>query len=304
MLDEPSRQVPDMVGDFLERTANYPAQLSCLLEHTTTTCPDDEHAAAERDNLASRTLRYRSELNILSTRATVPLKWLCPPGDSNQPCSNDETGTGTAATDADVRSQLKVRRFHSLVARDDLVIRNILHELVDRGACERGAYVPTIAIVAEQDTVYGRLFDDIVRDVAPAVFSRKSKNSGSARAVPCKVRTRDIGYLRGVDGEMPPGGAQTYRAENTTSDDTRATPLSDVPVLFGARREPSFGVAQLDYVRRLARRIARAPAGGGAGDDASVVAIGVFGSDVYDKLLILQALRERFPNVTFFYHGP
>ena len=62
-----------------------------------------------------------------------------------------------------------------------------------------------------------------------------------------------------------------------------------------AHREQSFGVSQLDYVRRLADRIANDI----AGSDRPVV-IGILGSDVYDKLLILQALRERLPRATFF----
>ena len=61
------------------------------------------------------------------------------------------------------------------------------------------------------------------------------------------------------------------------------------------------GPSQLDYIPRLADHIEQvnrelfvdSPA-------AQIRAIGVLGSDLYDKLLTLQALRPRFPNAIFF----
>jgi hypothetical protein len=57
------------------------------------------------------------------------------------------------------------------------------------------------------------------------------------------------------------------------------------------------GESQLDYLRRLAREITRVKM---QDSDLEIKAIGVLGSDVYDKLLILQALRKEFPSAIFF----
>lgn len=54
------------------------------------------------------------------------------------------------------------------------------------------------------------------------------------------------------------------------------------------------GQAQFDYIRRLGKNINKEEDGG------VIRAIGVLGSDIYDKLLILRALRGKFPNAIFF----
>ena len=51
------------------------------------------------------------------------------------------------------------------------------------------------------------------------------------------------------------------------------------------------GRAQYDYLRRLRRPIEEL---------GNVSAIGVVGSDVYDKLLVLRALKPYFPDCVFF----
>ena len=205
---------------------------------------------------------------------------------------------------ADTRfgSHLDVASFNSVVARDDLVLKEILDELVARGASGS-----LIAIVSEQDSAYGRLLDDIVEEI---VCKDPEKN----------FEVHEYGYLRGVDGELPTGTSNLPSVLRRTN---KKEPTSDrvtgSSFMTTGHREQSFGVAQHDYVRRLADRI---------GDDLSKpsdreqednscksvsaeenvigkitgrpVVVGVLGTDVYDKLLILQALRERLPTATFF----
>ena len=71
----------------------------------------------------------------------------------------------------------------------------------------------------------------------------------------------------------------------------------------GAYSERPEGTSQFDYVRRLASRI--------RADDQKlrqrygrkengIRAVGVLGSDVYDKLLVLQALQPEIPHAMFF----
>ena len=120
--------------------------------------------------------------------------------------------------------------------------------------------------------------------------------SGRVDLAACRFRTVPFGYLRGLDGELAP----EYGASDTLAPggrDTREAEYRDPGGVFaGVRRAEAAGAARLDYVRRLADVIS------GGGRDAPV-AVGVLGSDVYDKLLIFQALRER-ARVWCFYHRP
>ncbi|TKB57974.1 MAG: hypothetical protein E8D49_11250 [Nitrospira sp.] len=102
-------------------------------------------------------------------------------------------------------------------------------------------------------------------------------------------------YLRGLDGEIPGGD----RADATKGGGSKAmkNALFDTRVL-----ERPVGTGQFDYAQRLADRIERDMAEVAAGDNNQnpVAAIGILGSDAYDALLILQAMRDRFPGAVFF----
>ena len=95
----------------------------------------------------------------------------------------------------------------------------------------------------------------------------------------------EFSYLRGLDGRLP-------RESDTVAKETKAD---------SERRQSAAGPSQVDYLRRLADGIRtlqvdlqRKREGG------RITAIGVVGSDVYDKLLVLRALRAGFPDVIFF----
>src|SRR4029077_1791495 len=102
-------------------------------------------------------------------------------------------------------------------------------------------------------------------------------------------------YLDGIDGKLPARSSQISTepkvATDTSKDKERKTPEAN-------RAE---GPSQLDYIPRSADHIEREnqdlqmkPA------RAGIRAIGILGSDVYDRLLALQALRPRFPGAIFF----
>jgi len=98
-------------------------------------------------------------------------------------------------------------------------------------------------------------------------------------------------YLRGIDGGIT---SDAGRDQGPQDGDSREKP-SDLASGF----EPH-GNAQLDYLRRMENELVelhrRQLNRGGKG----ILAIGVVGSDVYDKLLILRALSQRFPHIWFF----
>ncbi len=94
--------------------------------------------------------------------------------------------------------------------------------------------------------------------------------------------------MRGLDGVLakPAGGDQ--------DDDP---PGADVPDDI-ARAEAAQGTPQLDYLRRLSAELSRLEQG--LPSHHSIGAIGVLGSDIHDKLLIIKALRPAFPSAVFF----
>jgi hypothetical protein len=64
--------------------------------------------------------------------------------------------------------------------------------------------------------------------------------------------------------------------------------------------ERPFGQAQQDYLRRLAEHLRTIDHELFVKDGSGITAIGVFGNDVFDKLLVLRALQPEFPEALFF----
>lgn len=90
-------------------------------------------------------------------------------------------------------------------------------------------------------------------------------------------------YLGGLDGEVP--GDDAARAARAAKAPT-ANQAADL------NRDRPEGTSQLDYVRALVTRIQE------EGEGAR--AIGILGTDPYDALLIIKALRPAFPHAIFF----
>jgi hypothetical protein len=94
-------------------------------------------------------------------------------------------------------------------------------------------------------------------------------------------------YLSGLDGEVPgDDNAKAARIEKPKNTETAKDALA------GGLKERPEGTSQLDYVRALATRI--------EAEGEGAKAIGILGSDPYDALLILKALRPAFPYAIFF----
>lgn len=167
------------------------------------------------------------------------------------------------------------------------------------------AKLPRIVLISEWDTLYGRQFPVIMReqlfdslrdlkdkDGQPLNLARKicpmfEAGAKDAPAAPCPIRY--FSYMRGLDGQLPGQSSYSENDKSDKKDKKRAEEAIERPV----------GDGQLDYLRRLADRVARnqtapGPAGG------KVTAVGVLGTDVYDKLLVLQSMRNRLPEAVFF----
>lgn len=115
-----------------------------------------------------------------------------------------------------------------------------------------------------------------------------------------KAPIRRFTYLRGLDGNLPGVDIDRQNASNNNANNNATArrnksmvPLDDSPP------EHAEGRNQYDYLRRLVERIEKLDSEKTIARNG-VKAIGIFGSDVYDKLIVLQALREKFKDKIFF----
>lgn len=106
-------------------------------------------------------------------------------------------------------------------------------------------------------------------------------------------RIHTITYMRGIDGKLPNRDSEISVRSNSGSGEKKGS-TTDFDY-FNPKFEQPQGQDQFDYMRRLTERVKTI-----ANDRDNIRAIGIMGSDVYDKLLILRALREEFPNAIFF----
>jgi|GEM_PF-1648721 len=108
-------------------------------------------------------------------------------------------------------------------------------------------------------------------------------------------------YLRGLDGEKAKSGDKpTPSGSKNDAKDKNGQPRN------GENLEDAEGDSQFDYVRRMANQIAELDEH--IKKDKKLAAhaiqvIGILGSDVYDKLLILEAMHDKFPDAMFFTNG-
>lgn len=143
----------------------------------------------------------------------------------------------------------------------------------------------TIAIVAEQGSEYAQ------------GFSRELANQAAKDVGGCKPGVRLFGYLRGVDGILPEGKADSEKPD--ASSERSLTRTADT---FSDRKDSdrAEGRTQYDYISRLAQHLMEVDESEHRQNRAGIRAIGVMGNDVYDKLVVLDALRPRFPRAAFF----
>jgi hypothetical protein len=139
-----------------------------------------------------------------------------------------------------------------------------------------------LVLVAEWDTYYGRSFHGAFR----SALIKKDVSS-----VEIDQRVHRISYLRGIDGSLP-GEKEDKKDEKA---EARSDPSKEIKNL-----EQPIGKSQYDYLRRLAEETYDLDHDLKANGKGQIKAIGVMGTDFYDKYLVLQALRQRFPDVIFF----
>lgn len=132
----------------------------------------------------------------------------------------------------------------------------------------------------------------------PASGKNASRQSCEAASASWIMR---FSYLRGLDGRLP--NRRSTKEAKAPEDESKALTSGEQPsaaVDNSYKLESAEGQSQFDYLRRLAEVIHQRDTELQRTGEGRIAAIGVLGSDVYDKLLILQALRPDFPDALFF----
>lgn len=190
-------------------------------------------------------------------------------------------------------------RFVRTVASDDLLTTTLINELARRGVDLASGH-DHVALISEWDTYYGRMLPqafvrslDEVSDRDHATFEQACEEDVEEAIGTPPTRTCPVlrfSYLRGLDGQqlqVAPSPVQSAPA-GARGDAAKAAPL-----------EHAEGAKQFDYLRRLADRI-QVTSARLKREGKELSAIGIIGSDVYDKLAVLRALRKQFPRAIFF----
>lgn len=178
------------------------------------------------------------------------------------------------------------------IPSDDFVLTSLSNELDRRIPWKQqpqpGEPKEEVWLIYERDSFYSQS----MRKTFKRIFSENHPN----------VEIRDITYLKGIDGYLPDTSSSGTRPSKQVSNMVDAlsailTPTTPQQTLFTQR--------QHDY---LQRQIAMHLNPAAPFDDATaaetppgkVRAIGILGSDIFDKLTVLQIFRDEFKNSVFF----
>jgi hypothetical protein len=143
-----------------------------------------------------------------------------------------------------------------------------------------------VIILTEWDNPYGR---SLAR-----TFEKEAQEAQAAKRpkAPEKVSSRIdfYRYMHGIDGRLPGDSAKDKMDDSQKNQNTSSNTAT----------EATEGINRADFLRRLAVHLKSEEAGWLRHGDTGVGAIGLLGSDIYDKLMILRALRPEFSNAIFF----
>ncbi len=246
-----------------------------------------------KDEASVAMQRALDGVSIMSPRATASDLTLLSRGVSDE-CKNKSVET--ILKEFITRGPRGGLDFVRTIAPDDWVLDKLIQELAQR----RIAAVPQvnqnghpiskpahIVILSEWDTLYGRSLGTTFA----AKASTQKANDISEHSEAGRARIDVYHYLRGIDGRLPGDAGKDIQREQE-----QKTQLGQTTVAT----EATEGLNQSDYLRRLGREMKEDNARWQREDGSGIRAIGLLGSDIYDKLMILRALRPQFPDAVFF----
>lgn len=232
------------------------------------------------------------------------------PGEATKPCVGPPSSNSSLPTlyDFGATAPVKGIKYIRTVTSDSDVSTVLIDELKNRHidpVCHDAT--DHILLISEWDTFYGRSLPDTFTKDFESLANCSSKAVDDTNSF---VRPfYKYSYLRGIDGQLPltpdqnsdqksvqrqPRNAVHPASSNGADGVTlEANPLS-------SQIERAEGDSQYDYLRRLADSASILDSRLSEKGSGHITAIGILGSDVYDKLAILQLLHQRFPDAQFF----
>lgn len=262
---------------------------------------------------SGRTTVYASDAQIRSVLSRISL--FCA-----TPSAMDEVLVRSVGSNAAPRATVKAyleekagfRAFHNYSATDAQMAADVLAELALRGV-DPANEEDHIVLISEWDTFYGRMLS-LTYGLELAYYRAKKAGAGATEVAPSRAglledyvtvpeskvipgNFRSFVYLRGLDGQtVATGGSSDSRGRD---DNARPDSLEKMRT-WSPDVNKAEGPAQFDYLGRVGERLADLQRDFRHAGKGRIAAIGIVGSDVYDLLLILQALRQRFPSTWFF----
>jgi hypothetical protein len=213
-------------------------------------------------------------------------------------------GRSPAAGSAADQAAERWANFHNLICTDSALTAALCEELRARSVPRKERDL--VLLVSEWHTEYGRALPvtfaaNYIPPKGPAVGADWVRTIHSDPGKVFRVRPADphdtkftpllkISYASGLDGHSP--SAHSEASADAQKPEKKEGPLRPVAEYRSA------GPSQIDYLERLAQQLKSDAADSLYG--YRVVAVGVLGSDIYDKILLLQALRPKFPDAVFF----
>ena len=246
------------------------------------------------DVLNDATQKALDGVTIISPRATASDEALLY-DPSSAPSASDAP---PSSLNESVKNLLEQRygslHFFRTIATDDTLMCKLIEELklrrvrVDSKIQDASmANVDHVVILSEWDTPYGRSLSTTF--AAKASHQSFSEITNNRKKWPFWIYS--YRYLRGIDGQLP-----SEAGKDSSREQPQKNQLGQETVAI----EATEGLNQSDYLRRLARELKERNAYLQRTSSSGICAIGLLGSDVYDKLMILRALRPEFPDAVFF----
>ncbi len=199
---------------------------------------------------------------------------------------------------------------------DKQLAAEALAELSLRGINPATNPAQHLVLISEWDTFFARMAGlafaaemETATNAGPRTFTNALSFIRQAREGnnPWPATLHRYSYLQGLDGVA--ADSDEEKSRNSQKDDAGRQHPSSLEEIrkWTPDANKAEGQAQFDYLARLGDTLGAdfrtVTCGGTPTGHGHVAAVGIIGSDVYDTLLILQALRNRLPDAVFFTSG-
>ncbi len=243
-----------------------------------------------------------SDVMMYSSTATASEAFLLHPDSP----SFDPQPYGKSVADV-LKAQTGLSLFR-ITQTDDVLCKSLVDELnlrIHPDICQNEGLAatpdegpPNIAVISEWDTVYGRALPLAFAAAARGVSEDEIRRTPDLETHFPNIRY--FSYLRGIDGKTPLAANSLQTPPDNSANAQNQTKSTSSANKFEDYAEAPEGTNQTDYLRRLADRLADWDSILRTSKGQRLDAVGFFGTDVYDELLIARALRDKLPNVIFF----